>query len=123
MKKIVLLVLVCLVTIYSNGQSKLTQINIKPKGCNWGEWTRCQPNPIDVEFNKLENLITIKSYTQQVINYSSLDSVRYINYYELSGIGSDDRFQRVKIIRRFYDDGVSILWLKYGDGEFAYMVK
>jgi hypothetical protein len=126
MKKIlvILLLIISFSSIYGVKHLKLTEINIKPANCDWTGWLKCQPGPIDVEFNPEIQSITIFSDSIQKYTYKELTQTIRPKYSTYSGDVIDNNGKRAYVVMyQFNDLYYIILNIKYLDGEFKYKIE
>lgn len=126
MKKIlisILLVLLPIISVYSNKWYHLYEINIKPVDCEWTGWIKCTPDSIDMNFDDKTKQFVILSQTIQTFCYTTLYKEETDDYYLIYAIPSDSFGRKVGIKFYFYNNGDKILEIIYQDGEYMYKVK
>lgn len=123
-KNLVILLLMINLPIFGVKHLKLTEINIKPTNCDWSGWLKCQPGPIDVEFNPETQSITIFSDSIQKYTYKELTQTIRPKYSTYSGEVIDNNGKRAFVNIYHYDYiYYIILNIKYSDGEFKYKIE
>lgn len=124
MKKIlVILLLMINLSIFGATRLKLTEINIKPRNCDWTGWLICIPEPIDVEFSPETKSIIIFSDVIQKYTYNELTEVTLTNCVAYTGKTVDKNKKNGEIVVYFYKNDNILLHIIYLDGEFIYKLR